>query len=65
LVLREIGLLEKIEVSENEIKEKVDNILQQIPDPEAKKKIKPEDLKEFALGIMRNEKVFRILEGQK
>jgi len=39
LVLREIGLLEKIEVSENEIKEKVDNILQQIPDPEAKKKL--------------------------
>ena len=27
--------------------------------------INPEDLKEFALGIMRNEKVFQILEGQK
>jgi len=64
LVLREIGLLEKIEVPEDEIKEKVNNILQQIPDPEAKKKINPEDLKEFALGIIRNEKVFRILEGQ-
>ena len=65
LVLREIGLLEKIEVSEDEIKEKVNNILQQIPDPEAKEKINPEDLKEFALGIIRNEKVFQILEGQK
>ena len=65
LVLREIGLLEKIEVSEDEIKEKVNNILQQIPDPEVKEKINPEDLKEFALGIIRNEKVFQILEGQK
>ena len=65
LVLREIGLSEKIEVSEDEIKEKVNNILQQIPDPEAKEKIDPEDLKEFALGIIRNEKVFKILEGQK
>ena len=64
LVLREIGLLEKIEVPEDEIKEKVNNILQQIPDPETKKKINPEDLKEFALGIIRNEKVFQILEGQ-
>jgi len=65
LVLREIGLLEKIEVPEDEMKEKVNNILQQIPDPEAKEKINPEDLKEFALGIIRNEKVFKILEGQK
>jgi trigger factor len=62
LVLREIGLLEKIEVSENEIKEKTNEILQQIPDPKVKEKINPEDLKEFALGIVRNEKVFQILE---
>ncbi len=64
LVLREIGLLEKIEVSEDEIKEKVNEILQQIPDPKVKEKINPEDLKEFALGIVRNEKVFQILEKQ-
>ncbi|MCK4805749.1 MAG: trigger factor [Candidatus Pacebacteria bacterium] len=64
LVLREIGLLEKIEVSEDEIKEKVNEILQQIPDPKIKEKINPEDLKEFALGIVRNEKVFQILEKQ-
>lgn len=62
LVLREIGLLEKIEVSENEMKKKADEILQQIPDPKVKEKINPEDLKEFALGIIRNEKVFEILE---
>lgn len=64
LVLREIGLLEKIEVSEEEIKEKANEILQQIPEPKIKEKIKPEDLKEFALGIIRNEKVFQILEKQ-
>jgi len=62
LVLREIGLLEKIEVSEDKIKEKVNEILQQIPDPKIKEKINLEDLKEFALGIVRNEKVFQILE---
>jgi len=64
LLLREIGLLEKIEVSENEIKEKANEILQQIPDQKIKEKINPEDLKEFALGIIRNEKVFQILEKQ-
>lgn len=64
LVLREIGLLEKIEVSEGEMKEKTNEILQQIPDPKVKEKINPEDLKEFALGIIRNEKVFQILEKQ-
>jgi len=64
LILREIALLEKVEVSEDEIKEKTSKILQQIPDPEAKEKINPEDLKEFALGIIRNEKVFQILEEQ-
>ncbi len=64
LVLRKIGLLEKIEISENEIKEKANEILQQIPDPKVKEKVNPEDLKEFALGIIRNEKVFQILEKQ-
>ena len=64
LVLRKIGLLEKIEISEDKIKEKANEILQQIPDPKVKERINPEDLKEFALGIARNEKVFQILEKQ-
>lgn len=64
LILREIGILEKIEVSENEIKDKINDIVRQIPEQEIKEKINPEDLKEFALGIVRNEKVFQILEGQ-
>lgn len=64
LVLRKIGLLEKIEVSESEVKEKTNEILQQIPDPKVKEKVNPDDLKEFALGIIRNEKVFQVLEKQ-
>lgn len=64
LILREIGILEKIEVSENEIEDKINDILRQIPEPEIKEKINPEDLKNFAQGIVRNEKVFQLLEEQ-
>ncbi|MDD3491593.1 MAG: trigger factor [Candidatus Pacebacteria bacterium] len=64
LVLREIASLEKIEVTEKEIQDKINDILKQIPTPEIKEKINQEDLKEFALSIMRNEKVFNFLERQ-
>ncbi len=64
LFLREIASLEKIEVTEKEIQGKINDILKQIPTPEIKEKINQEDLKEFALSIMRNEKVFNFLEGQ-
>ncbi|MDD3487812.1 MAG: trigger factor [Candidatus Pacebacteria bacterium] len=64
LVLREIASLEKIEVTEKEIQDKINEILKQIPTPEIKEKINQEDLKEFALSIIRNEKVFNFLEGQ-
>ena len=63
LVLREIASIEKIEASEKEIEEKVNGILSQIPETEKKEKINQDNLKEFALGIIRNEKVFEILEG--
>jgi len=56
--------LEKIEVTEKEIQDKINEILKQIPTPEIKEKINQEDLKEFALSIIRNEKVFNFLEGQ-
>lgn len=63
LVLREIASIEKIEASEKEIEEKINGILSQIPETEKKEKINQDNLKEFALGIIRNEKVFEILEG--
>lgn len=64
LVLREIASVEKIEVSEKKIKEKVNEILKQIPETEKKENIDKNNLREFALGIIRNEKVFQILEGE-
>jgi trigger factor len=63
LVLREIASIEKIEASEKEIEKKINEILSQIPETEKKEKINQDNLKEFALGIIRNEKVFEILEG--
>jgi len=64
LVLREIASVEKIEVSEKEIEEKVNEILKQIPETGKKEKINKDNLKEFALGIVRNEKVFQLLESK-
>ncbi|MDD5760634.1 MAG: trigger factor [Candidatus Pacebacteria bacterium] len=64
LILREIALLENIEIPEEEIQNKINEILKQIPEDEVKQKINPDDLKVFASGIIRNEKVFQILEEQ-
>ncbi|MFA5360486.1 MAG: trigger factor [Candidatus Paceibacterota bacterium] len=64
LILREIALSEKIKISEQEIQNKINKILKQIPEDELKQKINPDDLKEFASGIIRNEKIFQLLEGQ-
>ena len=64
LILREIASLEKIIVSEQETQNKINEILKQIPESEIKEKINQENLKEFTLGIIRNEKVFKILERQ-
>ncbi|MGB9763303.1 MAG: trigger factor [Minisyncoccia bacterium] len=65
LILKELADQEKIEVSEEEINQKVDEIIKQLPDPEIKNKINLEELKTFALGIIRNEKVFELLEKLK
>jgi len=63
LILREIASLEKITISEEEIQNKINEILKQIPDPNLIEKINKDNLREFALGIIRNEKVFQILES--
>lgn len=65
LILREIGILENIEISEEQIEKKIEEILRQIPEEEMKENINKENLREFASGILRNEKVFQILENQK
>jgi len=64
LILKEIGQLEKIEVKNEEIEVKIQDILSHLPEPELKEKINLEELKIFASGLIRNEKVFELLESQ-
>lgn len=53
LILREIGKKEKIEVSEQELKEEVNKI----------KELDPERLKEYTKEAIRTEKIFQLLEN--
>ena len=64
LILKEIAQLEKIEVKDKEIEDKTNEILNRLPDPSLKDKINLEELKIFASGLIRNEKVFELLENQ-
>lgn len=64
LILKEIAQLEQIEVKEKEIEDKTNEILNHLPDPNLKDKINLDELKIFALGLLRNEKVFELLESQ-
>lgn len=64
LILKEIAQLEKIEAKDKEIEDKANEILNHLPDPNLKDKINLEELKIFALGLIRNEKVFELLENQ-
>ena len=63
LVLREIGNREHIEPAPEEIEEAAQKYLQQFSAPEdAEKKINPDDVRDYARGVLRNEKVFEFLE---
>jgi trigger factor len=55
LVLREIAKKEKIEISDKEVVERID---------EAEKNIDNSALKEYTKGVIRNEKVFQLLERE-
>lgn len=64
LVLREIGVKEKIEIKEEEVKEEADKFLKQYGNAEqAKKEIDIERLKNYAREAIRNEKIFQKLES--
>ncbi len=65
LVIKKIAEQEDITVSPGEIKERNAEIMRQIPDSPEKQQIKEENLSAFALGLIRSEKVFQFLEGQK
>lgn len=64
LILKEIAQIENIEATDEEIENKINEILSHLPEPELKDKINLEELKIFAAGLIRNEKVFELLESQ-
>lgn len=64
LCLRSIANQENIEASEEEIQERANQFLHKFGTVEqAEKDIDPEGLKEYTKGIIRNEKVFELLES--
>ena len=60
--MREIGKLEKAEVSEKEIEEEVTKSVKNYS-KEQLAKIDINELKEYTKGVIQNEKIFQILEN--
>ncbi|OHA03356.1 MAG: trigger factor [Candidatus Sungbacteria bacterium RIFCSPHIGHO2_02_FULL_52_23] len=64
LVLREIARKEQINPTEDEIKERADQFLKQFENGgEAGHAIDPRELHDYTQGVLRNEKVFELLEN--
>lgn len=64
LSLKEIGKLEKIEPTEEEVNQEINRVLPSYGTPEkAAHEFDPADLRDYAKGIIRNEKVFEFLES--
>ena len=65
LVLRAIAKKEKIEVVDDEVKERINETLGHYPNiEEAKKNLDISALKEHTKGVIRNERVFELLERE-
>lgn len=63
LILREIGKRENIEVSDEEVREEMNKILKHYSVSEkTEKDIDIERLKEYSRGVLKNEKIFALLE---
>lgn len=63
LVLKEIAKKEQVTVSEEEMAEKINETLKRHSSvEEAKKSVDLEQLKDYTKGVIRNEKVFQLLE---
>ncbi|MDP3710391.1 MAG: trigger factor [bacterium] len=63
LVLREVAKQENIEIPEDEIKNKSDEFLRQFKtSKQASQEIDLEELRSYTMGILKNEKVFELLE---
>jgi FKBP-type peptidyl-prolyl cis-trans isomerase (trigger factor) len=61
LILREIANKKNIGVSEQEIEQKISQILKSLAEEDAKR-LDQNRLKDYAYGVIRNEKVFQLLE---
>jgi len=64
LILREIAKREKITVSDEEIEGRVGEILASVGDPNEAQKLDLAALSNYVRGILRNEKVFALLESR-
>ena len=65
LVLRAVAKKEKIEIGDDEVKERIDETLRHYPNiEETKKNLDISALKEHIKGVIRNEKVFELLERE-
>jgi len=64
LILKEISKNENIKVSEEEIKEEINKILKNYPDiAKTEKELDPQKLKDYYEEVIKNEKVFQLLES--
>ena len=66
LILRQIGINEKVEVSDAELDEEIEKSMKSYNLEHAghnHAKIDKEQLKEYAKGVLFNEKVFKLLEN--
>jgi len=65
LVLKAIAKKENIEISEEELEKEINKVLKHYPNvKEAEKNIDLEALKEYTKGVIRNKKVFQLLERE-
>lgn len=64
LVLRAIGEKEHIAVEKHELEQEIAYLASRIPESE-RKNLDPARMEEYAYGIARNEKIFKVLENQK
>jgi len=62
LVLRQLGKLEKVEVSDKEVEEEVNKSIARYTKDQLSK-IDINELKEYTKGVINNEKIFQILEN--
>jgi trigger factor len=64
LILREIGDKENVAVLDEEIQEEVNNFLKRYPDIKStEKEFDPDRLREYTKEVIRNEKIFKLLES--